>query len=302
MKKTFCAVIALSAAAMGFARLPQVASISQVDLPGNVAIGMAAISPDGSYAVVSPLSGQGLQHLDLNNGRMTAISATASPLMLEFTADGSNVLYRESSYDSDHRRYVSLKAYNVANRQSTTVVEASRNLQGFNADGNTAVAIENGRMQRHALGGNTAEAATRAALSIDRGRLCVTTGGSTTTIAPLGNSCNSYLWPSLSPDGTRIVAFGVGTGTFTCNLDGSDVHPLGMFRAPRWLDNNTIVAMDDHDNGYQTTASTIMALAADGSGQAALTTDDVVAIFPTTAAGKVAFTTPEGQLFIITLK
>lgn len=301
MKKTICAVIALSAATMGFATLPQAASIDRVTLPGGVAVGMAALSPDGSYAVVSPLSGQGLQRLDLSTGRMNTISATASPLMLEFTADGSNVLYRESSYDSDHRRYVSLKAYNVADGRTTTVVESSRNLQGFSAAGNTAVAIENGRMRSRALGAEAA-AAPRAALSIDRGRLCVTADGTTAAIAPLGEACNSYLWPSLSPDGSRIVAFGVGTGAFTCNLDGSDVRLLGMYRAPRWLDNSTIVAMDDHDNGIVTTASTIMALAADGSERAALTGSDVVAVFPTAAAGKVAFTTPEGQLYIITLK
>ncbi len=301
MKKTICAVIALSAATMGFATLPQAASIDRVTLPGGVAVGMAALSPDGSYAVVSPLSGQGLQRLDLSTGRMNTISATASPLMLEFTADGSNVLYRESSYDSDHRRYVSLKAYNVADGRTTTVVEASRNLQGFSAAGNTAVAVENGRMRSRALGAEAA-AAPRAALSIDRGRLCVSVDGTTAAIAPLGEACNSYLWPSLSPDGSRIVAFGVGTGAFTCNLDGSDVRLLGMYRAPRWLDNSTIVAMDDHDNGIVTTASTIMALAADGSERAALTGSDVVAVFPTAAAGKVAFTTPEGQLYIITLK
>lgn len=301
MKKTFIAILALSAAATGYAHLPEAASITEVTLPAGVAVGMAALSPDGSYAVVSPLSGQGLERLDLATGRMSRISATASPLMLEFTADGSNVLYRESSYDSDHRRYVSLKAYNVAEGRSTTVVEASRNLQGFAAQGNTAVAVENGRARRQALSG-TASAADRAALSIDRGRLCVTVGGTTAAIAPLGERCNSYLWPSLSPDGTRILAFGVGTGAFTCNLDGSDVRRLGMYRAPRWLDNNTVVAMDDYDNGVVTTASAIMALAADGSEKAALTGDDLVAVFPTAASGKVAFTTPDGRLYIITLK
>lgn len=221
--------------------------------------------------------------------------------MLEFTADGQNVLFRESSFDATHHRLVSLKAYNVADGKTFTVVDKSRSLEGFSADGQTAVAVENGKMRTRSLGAGS-QAVKRATLSISYGKLCVTLNGVTTTISPLGYNCNSYLWPSLSPDGNRIVAFGVGTGAFTCNLDGSDVHVLGMARSPKWLDNDVVVAMEDFDNGRFTTQSTIKAFAADGSESATLTPNDVVAVFPTAAPGKVAFTTPDGEMYIINLK
>lgn len=301
MKKTLCTALALTGVLLAQAGLPEVASIEKVTLPGDMSVSQVALSPDGSYAVVSPLSGSGLSRFDLATKEVTEISKTASPLILEFSADGQNVLFRESSYDNDHRRYVSLKAYNVDNGRTVTVVDRSRSLEGFATDGQTAVAVENGRMRTRALG-SAPLTANRAALSISLGRLCVTQNGVTTAIEPLGEKCNSYLWPALSPDGTRVLAFGVGTGAFTCNLDGSDVHVLGMVRAPKWLDNEVVVAMEDFDNGYVTTASTIKAFTADGKESVTLTGDDVVAVFPSAAPGKVAFTTPAGQMYIINLK
>lgn len=301
MKKTFCSALMLMGVLAAQAALPKVASVEKVALPDGMSVSMAALSPDGSYAVISPLSGSGLSRLDLSTKEVTEISKTASPMMLEFSADGQNVLFRESSYDSTHHRLVSLKAYNVADGRTATIIEKSRSLEGFGTDGQTAVAVENGKMRTRALG-SAPLAVKRATLSIKYGQLCVTKNGVTTSIAPLGKECNSYLWPSLSPDGSRILAFGVGTGAFTCNLDGSDVHVLGMARSPKWLDNDVVVAMEDYDNGRFTTESTIKAFAADGSENVALTGKDVVAVFPTAAPGKVAFTTPDGEMYIINLK
>ncbi len=302
MRKSLLTGFALCVAALCQAGLPTVESVTKVELPAGMTVGMATISPDGSYAVVSPLAGTGLQRLDLSTKQISEISRIASPLMVEISTDGNNVLFRESTYDNDHRRYVSLKSYDVANASTATLVDRSRSLTGFGTDGANAVAIDNGRRSVKALRGT--EAATgRATLSINLGKLCVTDpDGNTTAIAPLGDDCNSYLWPSLSPDGTRIVAFGVGTGTFVCDLAGNNVTVLDMVRAPKWLDNNTIVAMDDHDNGVSTIRSTIMAYTADGSAKAALTDDSVVAVFPSVSTGKVAFTTPEGEMYIINLK
>lgn len=303
MRKFMLAGFALCAVSLCQASLPEVASVEKVNLPQGMTVGMATISPDGSYAVVSPMSYVGLQRIDLSNGNVTEISKTGSPMMLQISSDGSNVVYRESSYDNSHRRFVALKAYNNADGTTTTLVEPSRNLQGFAVDGLNAVAIENGRKMSKQMRGTTAAQSRRATLSISQGMIYVTRpDGSPELISPLGNQCGSYLWPELSPDGSRIVAFGVGTGAFVCDLDGSNVTLLGMYRAPQWLDNNTIVAMDDYDDGVKTVKSSIMALSADGSEKAALTGTDVVATFPTPATGKVAFTTPDGELYIINLK
>lgn len=303
MKRTMLAGIALCMAALCQAAMPTVESVEKVALPDGMTVAAATLSPDGSFAVVTPLSGSGLQRLDLGNGKVTEISKTGSQMMLQISEDGNTVVFRESSYDQNHRRYVALKSFNFNNGSATTLVEPSRNLQGFVLDGNQAVAVDNGRKQIKTVAGIDKSSVGRVALSISQGKLFVTDpSGNTFEIAPLGKECGSYLWPVLSPDGTKIAAFGVGTGTFVCDLAGNNVKVLGMYRAPQWLDNNTIVAMDDYDNGVKTIKSSIVALNADGSEKSVLTSDDVVAVFPSASQNKVAFTTPDGELYIMNLK
>lgn len=302
MKKTLlsiAAVFVLSASAQ--AQLVEVQSVEQVKLPAEMRVSMASISPDGSYAVVSPLTG-GLQRLDLNTGAVSAISATASPLLVSFSADGNTVLFRESSY-KNNLRMTTLNAYDATTGAVKAVVPATRQLQGYMVEGAMVKAIVGGRQKAVALNKDVQPVkAVRPVLSIDRGHLCITRDGNTVILDPLGIDCNSYLWPSLSPDGKHITFFGVGKGAYTCNLDGSDLHSLGMLRAVNWLDDNTLVGMDDVTDEYTTVKSSIVAVSADGSVRQVLTGDDVVATFPTAATGKVTFTTPTGQMYIINLK
>lgn len=303
MRRTLLTGFALCAFALCQAALPGVESIEKVNLPDGMTVSMATISPDGSYAVVSPLSGVGLQRLDLGTGRVTEISRTGSPMDVRITDDGTNVVYRESSYDNNHRRFVALKSFNTEDGVTSTLVAPTRNLQGFNVDGKEVVAVENGRRMSKTVAGTVDRASGHVTLSISQGKLFVTDpSGHVGEIRPLGDQCGSYLWPELSPDGTKIVAFGVGTGAFVCDLAGQNVQLLGMYRAPKWLDNQTVVAMDDYDNGIKTIKSAIMVIKADGSEKAALTNEDVVAVFPTAAQNKVAFTTPDGELYVINLK
>lgn len=302
MKRIMLAGLAVCAGVcLAHAAMPTVVSVEKVALPDGMKVSAATLSPDGTHAVVTPLSGVGLDYVSLADGKVTEISKNGSQLMLQFSADGSNVVYRETTHDQNHRLFATLKSFNVADGTSQTLVQPTRNLQGFAVDGNTAVAVNNGSKAVSTIKAN-ATASGRAALSIDRGKLCVTDKNGTREIRPLGNMCGSYLWPALSPDGKRIVAFGVGTGTFVCDLNGDNVTVLGMYRAPQWLDNETVVAMDDYDNGVVTVKSTIMALSADGAEKVALTGDEYVGVFPTPAPGKVAFTTPQGEFYIINLK
>ncbi|MCM1033464.1 MAG: hypothetical protein NC405_06880 [Odoribacter sp.] len=300
MKKTLLSICLLCGSLICSAQLVEVQKVEKVAMPEGHAVSMAALSPDGSYAVVSPISGQGLATLDLSTGSTKIISYEASPVMVQFSADGSHVIYRESSYDGAHRRFVALKSYDVKSTRNTTLVAPSRNLQGFSVEGNTAVAVENGRAKARSVSGSAVTATTlRPTLSIDHGQLCITTAGTTKVLSPLGIKANSYLWPSLSPDGSRIAFFAVGCGAFTCDLNGNDVKPLGMLRAVCWLDNNILVGMDDHDNGIVTTKSALVAVSADGAATQTLTDDAVVAIFPSAGGSRISFTTPAGDLYLI---
>ena len=145
---------------------------------------------------------------------------------------------------------------------------------------------------------------TRPEVSIKYGQLMITRNGKTEILSPNGQSGQSYLWPSVSPDGTKVVYYLATKGAYTCNIDGTDVQFVGNIRAPKWYNNEIVVGMNDKDNGEFVTSSSIVAYAADGSEKQVLTGSDKIAMYPTATkdGGKIAFTTPQGEAYIINVK
>ncbi len=135
--------------------------------------------------------------------------------------------------------------------------------------------------------------------SIDNRQLMITRDGKTSLFSPNGSD-KSYIWPELSPDGSKVVYYVAGEGAFVCNINGTQIVPLGILRAPKWFDNNTVVGMEDEDDGEYIYASTVVAATLDGKRQE-LTPDSIIAMFPqpAAAAGKISFSTPKGETYIM---
>ena len=66
------------------------------------------------------------------------------------------------------------------------------------------------------------------------------------------------------------------------------------------MSNNMVVAMDCRDNGEVFTSSEIVVLDLNGNKQV-VTGDDVIAMYPLPAEGKIAFSTPTGEAYIINI-
>ena len=109
----------------------------------------------------------------------------------------------------------------------------------------------------------------------------------------------SYLWPSLSPDGKRICFYAAGMGCYTCALDGSDVRKLGWIRAAQWYGNDVVVGLHDRNDGRFTTESAILAKSIDGKETQTITPANVVAVLPSVAEGKIAYSTVDGRVFVL---
>lgn len=268
--------------------------MQRIALPAGLTADQAVMAPDGTFVVAATLNDNTLNRIDLSAGTVRRIADDGIALGLQISADGRNVAYRRASYDSSHRRYVAVMNCNLATGRTEAAVPAERNLQGFRMAGNQVAVVADSR----------SVAAAAPVVSIDRGALCVTVDGRTRNISPQGAEGNSYLWPEISPDGTRISYYLATVGAFTCNLDGSDPVFVGVIRAPRWYGNDAIIGMVDRDNGRTVTESAIVAAAADGSEVRTLTGADVVAMYPSACAdgSKIAFTTPAGELYILNVE
>ncbi len=276
------------------AQVLQVTSIEKVSLPEQAAV--AAISPQGDYLLLTSATNQGLTKLDLATGQTQVLSAAPSAGHdVKISPDGKTVLYREGSFNDKHLRLSSLKSVNLATGKSEMLVKPTRDLQGYGIDATSAGAVNKGKFSKKAVG--AAKAQNLPVLSINKGQLMITINGKTRNLSPNGTGF-SYLWPSLSPDGTKVLFYQAAHGAYVCDLDGSNVRKVGKMRAPVWYDDNTVVGMMDLDDGEFIYASTIVAATLDGTTQT-LTGDETIAMYPHAADGKIVFSTPAGEAYMI---
>jgi Tol biopolymer transport system component len=123
-------------------------------------------------------------------------------------------------------------------------------------------------------------------------------------LTPLGEG--NYIWPSLSPDKTRLLFTFAGRGTFVADLAGNVLAELGIARAPEWSpDGNWVVCMVDVDDGHVITASDIWVVSADGKRRIQLTeTEDLIEMHPawSPSMDKIAFDTVDGRIGYLTIE
>lgn len=300
MRKVILSAALLMAGLCASAQLVEVASTSEVNVPEGLVVAIPTISPDGTFVVVSDAGSDALTRIRIADGASAVITRNGNGHDVAISADGNKIVFRQNTIDRRHLRRTALKSVDLASGRETELIAPSRRLNaGVALNGTTVTAVEQGRVKVRNLAGGRAEQAP--VVSINYGHLDYTVDGRTVTLDPQGRG--SYLWPQLSPDGTKIVYYLAGRGCFVCDTDGSNVRPLGMLRAAKWLDNETIVGMNDVDDGEFITSSSIIASNLEGVRQT-LTSDDVIALYPSASADgrNIAFATPEGRLFIINLK
>ena len=294
MKKILISAMLLCSSVLGFAQLVEIQSVDKIDLPEGVSVNQATISPDGSFVVFSQNAKGGLHKMDLASKEINMISANGNSFDLKIAADGT-VVFRESRTAENKLRYTSLKAVD-ARGVETTLVAPTRDLNGFAVNGTNVMTVDNNKVEAKSLNGGAAVQMPVA--SIRYGQLCI----DGKVISPNGQEGASYLWPSISPNGTKVCYYLVTKGCYVANIDGSNPVYIGQLRATKWLDDLTVVGMNDLDDGSVVTSSKLIAASIDGQVKQELTVDESMAMFPSTNGKRIAYSTPMGDLFIINLK
>ena len=302
MNRIFLMII-LTWAVAAQAQILNVASTNRMDIPvtENQTLQAVAISPQGDYLLISTDMKESLLKWDLATSRLTTISTSAGAGSdVRISNDGSQVVYGEVTY-KNKRRQESVKTIDLTTGKKKTLVKPTRNLQGFAIDGGSVTTLTDGVAKRHTIKKGVTTTP-RPVLSHHHLKLYITRGNETTLLAPNGAD-ERYIWASLSPDGNRVLYYVSGQGTFVCNIDGSHVIAMGNLTAPKWWDDNTIVGMSEVDDEYSIIASSIVARTLDGQEQV-LTGNDVIATYPlpSSQSGKIAFSTPDGKVYLITVE
>ena len=278
MKKTMLCVAVCLISLAASAQVLEVVSMQKLPIPAKAEMKVAGVSPDGDYILLTSGSNKGLQRYDIASNTMTTLSeAEGAGYNVQVSKDGKEVVYRETYVGKDKLRKNNIIRKNFATKKESIIARAQRSASRMaTSDNLTTVSIK------------------------DR-LIVLTRNGLTTTLAPNGSHL-SYIWPSVSPDGTKLCYYVCGNGCWVSNIDGSNPQYIGhKCQAAQWYDNNTLVAMATYDDGHFTTASSIVAYTLDGKKQV-LTNDDMIAMWPYATQNVIVFSTIEGETYMLNVK
>lgn len=239
---------------------------------------VAGISPAGDYILMTTNSNQGLTRYDLANGALTKLTdAEGAGFNVKFSHDGKQVIFRERETGADHLRYNTIVSANMEANTKSVLATQEKNNDKMVFPG-AKITLTNSECMMY-----------------------VNKNGKRIKIAPQGDEVN-YIWASLSPNQKKILYYVSEMGCFVCDINGKNSQFINVdCTAPCWYDNNTIIAMNDQDDGHFTKASAIVAYTLDGKYQV-LTGPDMIAMYPFATEGKIAFSTTDGKTYLINVK
>ena len=275
MKKVYL-FLALAIPMMASAQLLEVGSVERVAKEADAKV--AAFSPTGDYLLLTNTSNQGLQRMDLATKATTTITkADGAGYSVKIAQDGKQIVYREVTRDANNNRVSNVIRHDAVARQNRVVAKKQDNLSAMVAD------VE------------------RPSFSVNDRQLMITENGETRVFSPNGQQY-SYHWASLSPNGKKVSYYISAVGCFVCDIDGKNIQFIGHnCLAPVWYNDNIILGCDTKDNGEVVLESVIVAYSLDGKKQV-LTNGEQIAVFPQAAAGKIAYSTSEGEIYIMNIK
>ena len=276
MRKVYL-FLALAIPMMASAQLLEVTSTERV--AQNADAKVAAFSPTGDYLLLTNTSNQGLQRFDLASKQATPITtADGAGYNVQIAQDGNEVVYREVVTDANHVRTSNIVRMNFEGKAKRQMV--AKNQRSLEA---MAVEVE------------------RPAFSVKDRQLMMTVNGETRIFSPNGQQY-SYHWASLSPNGKKVSYYISAVGCFVCDIDGKNIQFIGHnCLAPVWYNDNIILGCDTKDNGEVVLESVIVAYSLDGKKQV-LTNGEQIAVFPQAADGKIAYSTSEGEIYVMNVK
>ena len=106
-----------------------VGNVAQVPIPEDLTNKVAAISPDGSYLLITTDYNKGLAKYDLATGMMTSVTdVDGAGYDVKISTDGQNIVYRETSFTAEHLKMVALKSKDMATGTTTMLVAPTRDM------------------------------------------------------------------------------------------------------------------------------------------------------------------------------
>jgi len=265
---------------------------------------LAGTVPGSRLLLVTSEGYKGLSLLDSRRGKIRQISSDAGAgYEPAITEDGKSVIYRSDAF-AEQKKYTSLYKYDLVTGETATLLDKERGVMPAALSGNRIFIKSESRSRVETSGYESLKGAGDDIFVVIEDLIPVLyAGGERKPLKPSGEGY--YIWVSLSPDKSKIVYSFQGRNTFICNTEGRILYDAGKINAPKWLNDNIIVGMDDKDDGYRVVSSEIVYYSLPAEKRSYLTaTGNRTEMYPFPFSGgkKLAFCTDKGEIFIMKLR
>lgn len=208
------------------------------------------ISPDGKFLLMSKENRQGLWMKDLSSGRIKRITnASGAGLDPVFSFDGNEILFRENKIING-KIFSSLKSYNLKTQKVFLKEDNIRDLKFLKTTNNVSKSYlkQNEIAQIFTSASLSKTTSDDISVAVDMNKIVLYQNGVKKYLSPAGDGY--YIWPSVSPDKSKLLFTLAGKGTYVSDLQGNILKKIGYANFPSWSpDGNWILFMKDLDNG-----------------------------------------------------
>jgi Tol biopolymer transport system component len=279
-------------------------SVTRVRPEDNGTYMLTGTVPGSRFLLVNLESYKGLSLLDSKRGKIRKISSDAgSGYEPAITEDGKSVIYRSDVF-SEQKKYTSLYKYDLVTGETATLLDKERGVLPAAVSGNWILIKSENKSRIETSGSEFLKGTGDDIFVVIEDLVPVLYAGSVRKpLRPSGEGY--YIWVSLSPDKSKIVYSFQGRNTFICNTEGRILYDAGRINAPKWLNDNIIIGMDDKDDGHRVVSSEIVYYSLPDEKRSYLTdTGSRTEMYPFPLPGgkKLAFCTDEGEIYIMKIR
>lgn len=276
--------------------------------PGDGEYYYPKFSNDGTKIFFTKDNYKGIYSYDLEKKSLKMLNdESGAGYEFDVNSSGNLVYYRSDRYING-RKYSTLKSLNTASGVIQKIVTDKRDLSTPRYIGNNKIVYSVKDKITVVAGNNTLKksvitSADKPFVLIEKSGIALYTAGKKKLLSPMGRG--NYIWPSVSPDNTKLLFTCAGKGTFVSDLNGNIISKIGYANYPQWSpDGKWISYMVDKDNGYSVISSDVYISSWDGKKTFKITdTPDIYEMYPewSPEGNRIAVNTYDGKILILVL-
>ncbi|MDR1526330.1 MAG: hypothetical protein LBS46_01505 [Dysgonamonadaceae bacterium] len=301
MRKLLILIVLLGQTMIASAQAIEVTSVQLLKGTEKGGFFHPVFSPDGTYLLTTGENYAGLNHHSPATGKVQTLTTDAGAgYDLRISDDGNTILFKRTELQNN-LRYTSLNRYSLQEKRQSQVAKATREKITPVWAGDQPAYVKGSTLVKSPLRASSTPMAP--VINIEDQKMVLYSGNQRTTLTPNGADA-SYFWASVSPDRKHIVYTIAGGGTYVSGIDGKNPVSLGKLNAPKWLDNQWIVGMNDKDDGDFVISSAIVVATIDGKVRQTLATPQTpIAMYPAASADgkRIAFNSDEGKIYVLAI-